>query len=587
MEQDIYSHLPRGSIRLLEILPNQDNEANMQCRLLHFSLHESNIPDYEALSYIWGDRSSLTIYYIFIEGRQIHVLQNLHLALCRLRNRFTSRFIWADAICINQANTDEKSEQVYLMPKIFSYAHRTVCWVPLELPDSALRLISELQQFHHSVAQGGTIVSESDIYHSNYKISSSDLDRFHQDWRFGDAEAWRSLKKFLDNPYFQRVWIRQDWICSKLPVLYSVSNELSWKEFCNGLEVAHFFSTYNLPSSLGLISVLTAEYLRQRQTLSSCVSLSYKDYVLAQLTCTCFATSHQDYVYAIQSTITATGQKPFLTPHYSKPLNKVYTEAAEELGLLSLSLTKRRTSLSTDFPSWVPDWSCNLESFLLNHTRSNFSASLRPYSTTSYRRMGDLYLQCSCLQVDKVLKVSSYLPPRRHYDHYNVDGANILIFDEWHEFATNSAKGFPRTPAREAEILLQYADTIQARGCNSIWESDIPMEPNRLVTKTQGFIRYLNDESTKATMDIRLFYAACFPSHDRRFGVTERGFFCLVPQETKRGDLVCVPHGSMVPIIFREEGHRFKNVGEAYVNGLMKGEGEGLGDLKDMVLEMA
>ncbi|KAJ0132963.1 putative carnitine O-acetyltransferase [Fusarium oxysporum f. sp. albedinis] len=204
MEQDIYSHLPRGSIRLLEILPNQDNEANMQCRLLHFSLHESNIPDYEALSYIWGDRSSLTIYYIFIEGRQIHVLQNLHLALCRLRNRFTSRFIWADAICINQANTDEKSEQVYLMPKIFSYAHRTVCWVPLELPDSALRLISELQQFHHSVAQGGTIVSESDIYHSNYKISSSDLDRFHQDWRFGDAEAWRSLKKFLDNPYFQR-----------------------------------------------------------------------------------------------------------------------------------------------------------------------------------------------------------------------------------------------------------------------------------------------------------------------------------------------------------------------------------------------
>jgi hypothetical protein len=43
----------------------------------------------------------------------------------------------------------------------------------------------------------------------------------------------------------------------------------------------------------------------------------------------------------------------------------------------------------------------------------------------------------------------------------------------------------------------------------------------------------------------------------------------------------------MVPIIFREEGHRFKNVGEAYVNGLMKGEGEGLGDLKDMVLEVA
>jgi hypothetical protein len=168
-----------------------------------------------------------------------------------------------------------------------------------------------------------------------------------------------------------------------------------------------------------------------------------------------------------------------------------------------------------------------------------------------------------------------------------VDGANILLFDEWYEFATDSVKSFPRTPASEEEILLRYADTIQARGCNSIWESNTPVETNRLVTKMRGFISYLNDESTKATMDIRLFYAACFPSHDRRFGVTERGFFCLVPQETKQGDLVCVPDGNMVPIIFREEGRLFKNLGEAYVNGLMKGEGEGLDGLKDMVLEVA
>jgi hypothetical protein len=202
MEQNIYFQLPHGSIRLLEILPDHDDKAHIQCRLLHSSLHECDVPAYEALSYIWGNPSST--HFILIEGQNMTVSQNLHAALLRLRNRIAGRFIWADAICINQSDMSEKSEQVHLMPKIFSCAHRTICWVPLALPDSALRLISELQQFHHSVAQGGSIVSESDLYHSNYKISSSDLDHFQQDWRFRDAEAWRSLKTFLDYPYFQR-----------------------------------------------------------------------------------------------------------------------------------------------------------------------------------------------------------------------------------------------------------------------------------------------------------------------------------------------------------------------------------------------
>jgi hypothetical protein len=185
-----------------------------------------------------------------------------------------------------------------------------------------------------------------------------------------------------------------------------------------------------------------------------------------------------------------------------------------------------------------------------------------------------------------VLKVSSYLPPRRHFDHYNVDGANIIVFDEWFEFATHHTNRFRRKLLSEVEVLLQYADTIQARGCNSIWESNTPRDANHLAKKTRDFIHFLRDEIEEATMDIRLFYAACFPSHDRRFGVTKRGYFCLVPQETRQGDLVCIPYGNMVPIIFRGQGRQFKNLGEAYINGLMSGEGEVLDGLKDMVLEV-
>ena len=62
------------------------------------------------------------------------------------------------------------------------------------------------------------------------------------------------------------------------------------------------------------------------------------------------------------------------------------------------------------------------------------------------------------------------------------------------------------------------------------------------------------------------------PSHGRKFGITGRGHFCLVPKDTERGDLVCIPHGNRVPLIFRKKGDHYVNLGECYVNGCMQGE---------------
>lgn len=54
---------------------------------------------------------------------------NLHLALHQLRNETSSRVIWADAVCINQSDVEERSEQVALMGEIFRRAYQVVVWL--------------------------------------------------------------------------------------------------------------------------------------------------------------------------------------------------------------------------------------------------------------------------------------------------------------------------------------------------------------------------------------------------------------------------------------------------------------------------
>jgi hypothetical protein len=248
--------------------------------------------------------------------------------------------------------------------------------------------------------------------------------------------------------------------------------------------------------------------------------------------------------------------------------SEVYLQAAQRIGLLSLSLISSSSQETIELPSWVPDWSGSRKRLLLDHPRSFFSASQRPMQLIEIVSNGGI-LSHPGLQLDVIKATSSYLPPRRHCDHYNVTGGNTIIFDEWFVFASQLRRP-GQAKGSNVNVLLEYADTIQARGCNSIWEPTILPTPELLEKQMRDFLRFIDDKEMEATIEIRLFYAACLPSHDRRFGVTERGHFCLVPQDAKRGDMVCVLHGKKVPVIFRKVENHHQNIGEAYVNGLMQ-----------------
>lgn len=87
---------------------------------------QSQLRPYEAISYSWGRPERTAV--ILCNGVQIKVPPTLAEALQYLRLGSLSRWLWCDAICINQDDDIEKSNQVQMMLTIFAKAMRVVAW---------------------------------------------------------------------------------------------------------------------------------------------------------------------------------------------------------------------------------------------------------------------------------------------------------------------------------------------------------------------------------------------------------------------------------------------------------------------------
>lgn len=68
---------------------------------------------YRALSYAWGNPTHTKP--IVIDGSVVHITQSLEAALQHLQHDKGDMPLWIDAICIDQTNVVEKSEQVHIM----------------------------------------------------------------------------------------------------------------------------------------------------------------------------------------------------------------------------------------------------------------------------------------------------------------------------------------------------------------------------------------------------------------------------------------------------------------------------------------
>jgi len=111
------------------------------------TLRASQLHYFTALSYVWGDDEKPQE--ILIDGKSVPITQNLYDGLRAIqKNSVGPARVWADALCICQGDTVERSAQIMLMREIYHSASEVAIWLGANSEDGrrAFKFIDDLTQ---------------------------------------------------------------------------------------------------------------------------------------------------------------------------------------------------------------------------------------------------------------------------------------------------------------------------------------------------------------------------------------------------------------------------------------------------------
>lgn len=361
--------LEESCIRLLTIKPGNAGDP-LDLHLSTVSLNAN--PVYEAISYCWGD-SSLTNAAVCDE-HDVSITTSLFGALVELRYAAEPRTIWADAMCIDQTNADDKTQQVQLFHRIYSQATRTLIWLgPDESgPGKSLRDAGKLIQGGLAFARSLPLYSDPQALGKTVaqRLEDSPPSLLDYDWGFLRAIFWR--------PWFQRKWVVQEVALAKdVVVVIEGGVRFPWRDLAmladvlltldastalvRNVEQADSQTSPAPPGATwggGLFNanmIMTIQNNRANSTLL--------DAVVATMAFQC--TDPHDCIYGISS---LPGQGPMITADYTISVRETFKRFAEiclvegrslkVLGLAPDNLifpAQRETDRLPGLPSWVPD----------------------------------------------------------------------------------------------------------------------------------------------------------------------------------------------------------------------------------------
>ncbi|KAK7920316.1 heterokaryon incompatibility protein-domain-containing protein [Apiospora marii] len=207
--QPPYTPLGRNAdeFRILQLQPGSWDDP-VVCTT--FCTRIEDRPAYTALSYAWGDPADSGE--VQLNGHSIQVTRNLFAALRRLRDSECVKHLWADALCINQADSEEKARQVSLMRKVYSSSTDATMWLG-ECLDADL---------DHSIETGCwdySAVKESLLPKVHVAKAFADLERlannehiFPDEQLFERPEQYSSIILMLNLPWWTRIWTLQECI---------------------------------------------------------------------------------------------------------------------------------------------------------------------------------------------------------------------------------------------------------------------------------------------------------------------------------------------------------------------------------------
>lgn len=309
------------------------------CCSLDVINYTSRHSQYEALSYLWGcDSPSCDIW---ISGQRVLVRENLSWALRYLRDEKSPRVLWVDAICIDQDNIAEKSMQVQNMTEIYRSASSVLIWLGQgDDLGHAFSLVEYLTWKKERALRTGS---------------------YHDLW----DQSTRPLASLLDHPYFNRVWIYQEIVCSNNATVYSGTFNLGSPEMYSIpwdtiAKFYHLVGERELKSEVwraATSSISRLGSLIKGQRLFSKPGLDLLSLLEVQRDSQ--TTLPVDKVYSVVG-LSTEGKSGRMLADYSLTAVEAFTHVARVLiesrrDLRALSAVQHSAEESC-LPSWVPDW---------------------------------------------------------------------------------------------------------------------------------------------------------------------------------------------------------------------------------------
>ena len=457
--------------------------------------------NYEALSYTWGDPKPF--HSIECNGCSLGIGRNLFTALETLRNSEGSRYLWIDAICINQSDVAERSEQVQYMTLIYRGAVLVLVWLGESDDQSDFAM--------HGMQFMSTRKNRDSVFRRSHKPPC--LQSLYQ--------LYQAQSLVFQRPWFRRSWVRQEVSTAKKIIVRCGEKEVSWnsmKQSANRLWRLHqklkMEGYAELPAH-DHEAFRAIKYLRRGWSLGQPLinpsgdirSIWYyhaggildllmvgrefdatdprdKVYSLLGISDIPFEgsseTAHANQKGSTSDTQSLTMQQPQrLRVDYSVSVSEVYQSVAKYLINRDLNLdilcilSTHRDEKSQDLPTWTPDW--------------------------------------------RVPTTKVHLRKNWHYFSYKyaASGFTKAITQKPDDLGRLNVQGFPID-----QICGLYPKC-----------ADPPHIPDDIGFSIRDF---------KADSDLCILAAM----------VTERQF-CLVPRTAEPGDLVFILHGAKVPFVLR------------------------------------
>jgi len=609
-----YSKLPLPEdsphIRLVTLKPGPWS-ADIECDMTVVRLGGAKSPSYETISYVWGDP---TIQHpIRLNGYEFNVTENLWLALRRLRRPSEPRVMWIDAICINQEDDNEKSDQVGMMGDIYRGCQKCTIWLGEDTMGTG-KLASEL----FGMFASGKCLSKMECFSKGKLLGTSQKYMEHME----------AGMRVFELPWWQRVWVIQELSlppmvefiygseCFPYPMILKMTEELT----------AHCSKKCCKTDAVSLAGDLAFEVLLLAGTQAGPMILAREDLTKEDADLDLFklrkrfysrqATEKRDLFYGLLSLVTKWSSTEGLQPNYAIPLREAVTEAAFACvleGGMDFLVGERAQSMSDGMfstsdlekiaviPSWIPN-TC----FLQIPVRQAAAEASRLYKYSWFKASGkykqqeseltvrkDGVLFAQTLAVNKIERVG----PICEFAEYNI-GKAMLAGREWMNMAGVDFWNWPSQMPPEGDPLNKFwrtvlydlvmenttADSYRRLNANDytehqkLWSLLRPLVSASvswifdLVPSVISFLSYLPNigkslgdrfgisipsPETIASWVVEapetiMHLGVCM--WDQRMYITDSGVIGLAPAGTKTGDEVHIVLGAAAPFVFRRDG---------------------------------